>query len=85
MEDSLATAWERARAQMGEEQWLVASPRERSAAIYHQLCRLDSGCQRIGAASDMLLPPCQAPDGFVARRACQAARPRRTGFCLPGE
>lgn len=75
--DTLAQAIEAARAAVGEMQWLVLGPRERTAAIYHHLCRLDSGCQRVGGPSDMLLPPCRAANSFIARRACRAAWPRR--------
>lgn len=76
MAGSLEAAFEWARTQMGEARWVVASPGERSAAIYHQLCRIDSGCQRQGTAADMLLPPCQASASFIGRRACRAAGPR---------
>lgn len=76
MQDKLARAAELARRHLGEAQWLYASPRERSAAIYHQLCRVDSGCERTGTAADMLLPPCPASAQFICRRACEAARPR---------
>jgi hypothetical protein len=73
MQNDLTQAIERARARLGKDRWLVSSPREHSAAIYHELCRADSGCQRTGAASDDLLPPCQASATFVSRRACRAA------------
>jgi hypothetical protein len=40
------------------------------AAIYQELCRLDSGCQRTGLPSDELLPPCRGSAAFRARRGC---------------
>lgn len=71
--DNLAAAIDLARRAVGPEAWVTLRPAERSAAIYHELCRLDSGCRRTGTAADRDLPPCPASDGFIARRGCRLA------------
>jgi hypothetical protein len=53
--------------------WPGMSPSARSAAIFHELCRMDSGCRRTGTEADANLPPCPASDTFVARRSCRLA------------
>lgn len=84
MPDNFRLAMERAKARIGDMQWFTASPAERSALTYHELCRLDSGCQRTGAESDALLPPCRASATFIARRACAVAGPAETAEQTPG-
>jgi hypothetical protein len=77
MSDTISTAIDNARSRYNGGGWEYVPARERSEAIYQELCRLDSGCQRTGRASDMLLPPCQASATFVARRRCRLAGPPR--------
>jgi len=56
--------------------WQHMEPKARTAAIFHALCRLDSGCTRTGTAADQDLPPCPASESFIARRNCRFAGPR---------
>lgn len=72
MSESFDLALERARAS-NPEAWAGMSPGARTAAIYHEMCRMDSGCQRTGTAADADLPPCPASDDFIARRGCRLA------------
>jgi len=65
-------AVERAEARYGQEVWIGLEPSRRTAAIYSELCRLDSGCQRTGGKSDKRLAPCLANDSFRLRRGCTA-------------
>jgi hypothetical protein len=50
--------------------WMQAEQRNSIAAVYQELCRLDTGCQRTGLPSDNQLPPCRATAVFRARRGC---------------
>jgi hypothetical protein len=50
--------------------WMQAEQRNSIAAIYQELCRLDSGCRRTGLPTDSQLPPCRANAVFRARRGC---------------
>ena len=68
--DQLDQAYRTAVAKRGQDGWDTLPRKEQSAAILHELCRLDSGCQRTGAASDARLPPCPASLDFRARRRC---------------
>ena len=85
MSDDLASAIENARLRLGGADWTKLSPREQSTEIYHELCRMDSGCRRTGEASDMLLPPCPASSSFVARRGCRVAGLRAQGAGEPND
>jgi hypothetical protein len=73
MPASFADAMERAQAHHAAE-WQSMPPAARTAAIFHELCRMDSGCRRTGTAADADLPPCPASDDFIARRNCRLAR-----------
>ena len=64
-------AIEIAQQKYGEDVWEFTEPRAKAAAIYHYLCRLDSGCKRSGLPSDELLPPCCATESFRTRRGCR--------------
>lgn|GEM_PF-4761968 len=68
--DPLDHAYSTAVAKRGDEAWAKLPRSEQSAAILHELCRIDSGCRRTGAASDASLPPCPASLAFRARRRC---------------
>ena len=57
--------------------WPTMAQSARTAAVFHYLCKLDTGCQRTGTDADAALPPCPASDSFIARRACRLAG-RRT-------
>jgi hypothetical protein len=50
--------------------WIQPEQRNSIAAVYQELCRLDTGCQRTGRPSDSQLPPCRASAVFRARRGC---------------
>jgi hypothetical protein len=50
--------------------WITLDRRARAAAVYHELCRLDTGCRRNGDAADEALPACKASYSFIARRYC---------------
>lgn len=73
--DSISVAIDAARDRYGIEAWGLLEQSERSAAIYHELCRIDSKCQRTGDAGDLLLPPCPASPMHIARRKCKLALP----------
>jgi len=72
MSGSFAAALDEARAAHGAA-WASLSQGARTAAIFHALCRMDSGCRRTGTAADEGLPPCPASDAFIARRGCRFA------------
>ncbi len=76
MSDHFVAAVSLAREGLEAGVWEAMSPAARTAAIFHQMCRLDSGCQRTGTTADAGLPPCPASDAFIARRACRLAGPR---------
>ncbi|MCC6718063.1 MAG: hypothetical protein IT555_09270 [Acetobacteraceae bacterium] len=73
MSESFSVALERAQQRTGDTVWPLLSPAERSAALYHELCRIDSNCKRTGTAADAALPPCPASESFIGRRACRLA------------
>jgi hypothetical protein len=50
--------------------WMQAEQRNSIAAVYQELCRLDTGCQRTGLPSDRQLPLCRGNAVFRARRGC---------------
>ena len=68
--DKIDQACRNAVAKRGPDGWAALARKEQSAAILHELCRLDSGCRRTGAASDASLPACPASLTFRARRRC---------------
>ena len=72
MSESFDLALQRART-INAAVWDGMSPGARTAAIYHEMCRMDTGCQRTGTAADHDLPPCPASDDFIARRGCRFA------------
>lgn len=70
MPDNFAAALDLAAARFPHLDWLNLAPRERSAAVYQALCRLDSGCRRTGGPGDAALPPCRASALHIATRHC---------------
>jgi hypothetical protein len=76
-DNAFARAMAEVRAQHTPREWEVMAPSERTAAIYHEMCRIDSRCPRTGTAADAGLPPCPASDTFIANRRCRLAGPRR--------
>ena len=79
MSHNFLAALDLAAAQFTPIAWDRLAPRERSAAVYQALCRLDSGCRRTGGPGDAALPPCRASALHIATRGCifagAAARP----------
>lgn len=77
MSDEFANGFTRAmaavRARIAAPEWEAMPPKERTAAVYHEMCRLDSKCPRTGTAADAGLPPCPASDAFIASRRCVLA------------
>jgi hypothetical protein len=72
-------AMDAARARVSAQEWEAMLPRDRTAAVYHEMCRLDSKCPRTGTAADADLPPCPASDAFIASRRCRFAGRRGGG------
>ena len=75
-DNAFSHAMELARARHEPREWEAMAPADRTAAIYHEMCRIDSRCPRTGTATDAGLPPCPASDIFVANRRCRLAGPR---------
>ncbi len=67
---SFTQAIRTAQAQYSPERWNELSPQQQSAAIYHELCRIDTGCRRGRVPAGTRLPPCKAPRDFRDRRGC---------------
>ena len=75
---SFELAHQQARTNLGPA-WDGMSPGARTAAIFHEMCRMDTGCQRTGTAADANEPPCPASDDFIARRGSRFAGARPPG------
>lgn len=81
-DNTFARAMALARDRHAPREWEALSRADRTAAIYHEMCRIDSRCPRTGTAADADLPPCPASDTFIANRRCRLAGPRG-GFRVP--
>ena len=77
-------ALESARSRYPDPVWIALDRGARAAALYHELCRIDSGCQRTGGAADEALPPCLAAESFIARRYCAVSGRRPAAGAVRG-
>ena len=68
--DHVSQAIEIVRQRDRDSVWMQMERGKHTSAIYHELCRLDTGCQRTGVPADKLLPPCPASATFRFRRGC---------------
>jgi hypothetical protein len=66
----IAEAIRNAQQREGLQQWAMMKSCEQTSAIYQELCRIDTGCQRTGSPADAALPPCPASTAFRIRRRC---------------
>jgi hypothetical protein len=73
MSDRFPQAVANAELKAGKGGWERLEQRARNAAVYRELCLLDSGCLRTGTSADDSLPPCPATDSFIRRRDCQVS------------
>jgi hypothetical protein len=69
-DQTFARALVMAQAQYGTQRWGEMPIQQQTAAIYHELCRIDTGCQRGRTPAGKRLPSCAAPQSFKNRRGC---------------
>ena len=52
--NGFSRAMDAARAKVNAQEWEAMLPRDRTAAVYHEMCKLDSRCPRTGTAAMLI-------------------------------